>query len=98
MTTGLTVTDKDMGIPTDDPNDPPECIEIFDRIRPGGRLVANTGTLDSESLLLTMFRRYGGSLTRLEVSHADAVGGFTSWNPARPVTQWSVIRPEELPA
>lgn len=71
---------------------------VLDALRPGGRLVANTVTLDSESLLLSMFRRYGGSLTRLEVSHADAVGGFTSWNPARPVTQWSVIRPEELPA
>lgn len=71
---------------------------VLDALRPGGRLVANTVTLDSEALLFTMFRRYGGSLTRLEVSHADAVGGFTSWSPARPVTQWSVVRPEELPA
>lgn len=71
---------------------------VLQALRPGGRLVANTVTLDSESLLFSMFRTYGGSLTRLETSHADAVGGFTSWKPARPVTQWCVVRPEELPS
>lgn len=57
-------------------------------VRPGGRVVANTVTLDSEALLFDWFRRLGGILTRLEISHADAVGSFTSWSAARPVTQW----------
>lgn len=66
---------------------------VLAALRPGGRLVANTVTLDSEALLFEHFRRLGGTLTRLEVSHADAVGSFTSWSAARPVTQWSWTKP-----
>lgn len=65
---------------------------VIAALRPGGRLVANTVTLDSEALLFEHFRRLGGTLTRLEVSHADAVGSFTSWSAARPVTQWSWMK------
>lgn len=68
---------------------------VLTALRPGGRLVANTVTLDSEALMFEHFRRLGGTLTRLEVSHADSVGSFTSWSPARPVTQWSWAKPLE---
>ncbi len=60
---------------------------------PGGRLVANTVTLESEALLASWYGRHGGELVRLAVSHAVAVGGFTGWRAAMPVTQWSVRRP-----
>ncbi|MEU7136285.1 precorrin-6y C5,15-methyltransferase (decarboxylating) subunit CbiE [Streptomyces sp. NPDC046261] len=56
----------------------------------GGRLVANTVTLESEALLTDWYRRHGGELTRLAVAHAVPVGGFTGWRQAMPVTQWSV--------
>ncbi|MFE7131848.1 precorrin-6y C5,15-methyltransferase (decarboxylating) subunit CbiE [Streptomyces sp. NPDC057638] len=56
----------------------------------GGRLVANTVTLESEALLADWYRRYGGELVRLAVAHAVPVGGFTGWRQAMPVTQWSV--------
>ncbi|GAA3156430.1 bifunctional cobalt-precorrin-7 (C(5))-methyltransferase/cobalt-precorrin-6B (C(15))-methyltransferase [Streptomyces rameus] len=55
----------------------------------GGRLVANTVTLESEALLAGARRRYGGELVRLAVAHAVPVGGFTGWRQAMPVTQWS---------
>ncbi|MFH8404741.1 precorrin-6y C5,15-methyltransferase (decarboxylating) subunit CbiE [Streptomyces sp. NPDC018019] len=62
---------------------------------PGGRLVANTVTLESEALLADWYRRHGGDLVRLAVAHAVPVGGFTGWRQAMPVTQWSVTkRPE----
>ncbi len=61
-------------------------------LRPGGRFVANTVTLESEALLVRLHERHGGRLTRLEVSRAEPIGGFTGWVPARPVTQWSVVR------
>lgn len=66
-------------------------------LRPGGRLVANTVTLESEALLVATAARLGGRLTRLEVSHAEPLGGFTSWSPARPVTQWSLTTPLDPP-
>ncbi|MFF7631525.1 precorrin-6y C5,15-methyltransferase (decarboxylating) subunit CbiE [Kitasatospora sp. NPDC008050] len=62
---------------------------------PGGRLVANTVTLESEALLTEWYRRHGGELLRLAVAHAVPVGGFTGWRQAMPVTQWSVRKPVE---
>ncbi|WP_367124666.1 precorrin-6y C5,15-methyltransferase (decarboxylating) subunit CbiE [Streptomyces phytohabitans] len=58
----------------------------------GGRLVANTVTLESEALLADWYRRHGGELVRLAVAHAVPVGGFTGWRQAMPVTQWSAVR------
>lgn len=58
----------------------------------GGRLVANTVTLESEALLADWYRRHGGELTRLAVAHAVPVGGFTGWRQAMPVTQWAVTK------
>ncbi|MFJ9695275.1 precorrin-6y C5,15-methyltransferase (decarboxylating) subunit CbiE [Kitasatospora sp. NPDC101183] len=63
-------------------------------LRPGGRLVANTVTLESEALLAQWYRRHGGDLVRLAVAHAVPVGGFTGWRQAMPVTQWSVVKPD----
>ncbi|MFI2298049.1 precorrin-6y C5,15-methyltransferase (decarboxylating) subunit CbiE [Actinacidiphila glaucinigra] len=62
-------------------------------LRPGGRLVANTVTLESEALLARWYARYGGELVRLAVAHAAPVGGFTGWRQAMPVTQWSAVKP-----
>ncbi|WP_030792240.1 bifunctional cobalt-precorrin-7 (C(5))-methyltransferase/cobalt-precorrin-6B (C(15))-methyltransferase [Streptomyces sp. NRRL S-920] len=58
----------------------------------GGRLVANTVTLESEALLTDWYRRHGGELVRLAVAQAVPVGGFTGWRQAMPVTQWSVTK------
>ncbi|MGW4379910.1 precorrin-6y C5,15-methyltransferase (decarboxylating) subunit CbiE [Kitasatospora sp. NPDC004531] len=63
-------------------------------LRPGGRLVANTVTLESEALLTQWYRRHGGELVKLGVAHAVPVGGFTGWRQAMPVTQWSVVKGE----
>ncbi|MDX3357767.1 precorrin-6y C5,15-methyltransferase (decarboxylating) subunit CbiE [Streptomyces sp. ME01-24h] len=62
-------------------------------LRPGGRLVANTVTLESEALLARWYATHGGELVRLSVAHAAPVGGFTGWRQAMPVTQWSAVKP-----
>jgi precorrin-6Y C5,15-methyltransferase (decarboxylating) len=64
----------------------------WDALPAGGRLVANTVTLESEALLARRHARHGGELVRLAVSHAVPVGGFTGWRQAMPVTQWSVTK------
>ncbi|THA25310.1 precorrin-6y C5,15-methyltransferase (decarboxylating) subunit CbiE [Streptomyces sp. RKND-216] len=65
----------------------------WDALPPGGRLVANTVTLESEALLAERRRRHGGELVRLAVAHAVPVGSFTGWRQAMPVTQWAVRKP-----
>lgn len=57
-------------------------------LKPGGRLVANAVTLESEAVLTRWHARLGGDLTRIEVSRATAIGGFTGWRPQMPVTTW----------
>lgn len=64
-------------------------------LKPGGRLVANTVTLESEALLARWYARNGGELIRIATSRAKAVGGFTGWQQAMPVTQWSVTKPSD---
>jgi precorrin-6B C5,15-methyltransferase / cobalt-precorrin-6B C5,C15-methyltransferase len=61
-------------------------------LRPGGRLVVNAVTLESEALLLARHASLGGSLTRIAISRAEPVGGMTGWRPALPVTQWVWIK------
>lgn len=58
----------------------------------GGRLVAHGVTLESEQALARAYREHGGELVRMSVEHAEPLGGFTGWRPARTVTQWSFRR------
>jgi precorrin-6Y C5,15-methyltransferase (decarboxylating) len=64
----------------------------WEALAPGGRLVVNAVTVQSEAVLAEWHARHGGSLTRLSVATAEPVGGFTGWRPAMPVTIWSVTR------
>lgn len=66
-------------------------------LKPGGRLVANAVTLETEALLIARHAALGGDLTRLSVARAVPVGGLTGWRPAMPVTQWSWVKPEGAP-
>ncbi|SEK65605.1 precorrin-6Y C5,15-methyltransferase (decarboxylating) [Blastococcus sp. DSM 46786] len=61
-------------------------------LRPGGRLVVNAVTLESEAVLADRYARHGGELVRLGVATAAPVGGFTGWKAAMPVTIWSGVR------
>ena len=65
---------------------------VWAALAPGGRLVVNAVTMESEAVLADRYARCGGSLTRLSVAQAEPVGGFTSFKPALPVTIWSVTR------
>ncbi|MFF2921461.1 precorrin-6y C5,15-methyltransferase (decarboxylating) subunit CbiE [Streptomyces celluloflavus] len=69
----------------------------WDALPAGGRIVANTVTLESEALLADWYRRHGGELVRLAVAHAVPVGGFTGWRQAMPVTQWTAVKPPGTP-
>jgi len=62
-------------------------------LRPGGRLVVNAVTLETEALLLARHAAFGGELIRIAISRADAVGEKTGWRSAMPITQWVWTKP-----
>jgi precorrin-6Y C5,15-methyltransferase (decarboxylating) len=65
----------------------PAC---WDALPAGGRLVANAVTIEGQGALASWRDRLGGTLTRIALERADALGTFTTWRPALPVVQWSV--------
>lgn len=62
-------------------------------LRPGGRLVANAVTLEAQGLILSLYARHRGDLTKIAVSRAEPVGRLTGWRPAMEVMQWSHWKP-----
>jgi precorrin-6B C5,15-methyltransferase / cobalt-precorrin-6B C5,C15-methyltransferase len=62
-------------------------------LKSGGRLVVNAVTLETETLLGTLYARHGGVMRRLALSRLEAVGGMHGWRAAMPITQWVVVKP-----
>lgn len=62
-------------------------------LAPGGRLVVNAVTLETEAVLMAQYQAHGGRLTRIEISHVEPLGSLSGWRPTRPVTQWSWVKP-----
>lgn len=59
---------------------------------PGGRLVVNAVTVETEALVAQWYSQQGGELRRFEHHRGEPLGGFTGWRPAMPITQWAVTR------
>lgn len=66
--------------------------DAWSRLNVGGRMVINAVTVESEHQLWQLKQRYGGELVRISVSKEHAVGSFTAFQPALPVTQWVAIK------
>lgn len=58
------------------------------RLRPGGRLVAHSVTLQTQALLAELQRIHGGELFEIGIRRAEPIGAFTGWQSSRPVHQW----------
>ena len=65
----------------------------WQHLRPGGRLVANAVTLQSEMTLMNWRAQHGGELTRIHVAQAQPLGEFDTWRQALPITLLEVIKP-----
>lgn len=72
----------------------PDMIDLcWSLLKPAGRLVINAISLETESLLLAAYKRYGGEIIRIAVERADPVSSqMTGWRPAMTVTQWSITK------
>jgi precorrin-6Y C5,15-methyltransferase (decarboxylating) len=75
------------GLTTDDLLD-----TCWQALRPGGRLVANAVTIESEQTLLQWHHQCGGALTRIAIQRAEPIGKFLGWKAMVPVTQWVVTK------
>lgn len=64
----------------------------WEKLKPGGRLVANAVTVEGEATLARLHRTLGGALTRISVSRAEQVGAMQGWRPAMPVTQLAAAK------
>jgi precorrin-6Y C5,15-methyltransferase (decarboxylating) len=73
-------------------SDPAVVDACWAALSPGGRLVANAVTLQTEAALVARCAQLGGDLVRLEISRPVPLGRFSSWQAAHPVTQWTVIK------
>ena len=65
----------------------------WERLRPGGRLVANAVTLQSEGVLAQFRDAHGGELTRIHIAHTQPLGAFDTWRQALPITLLEVVKP-----
>ncbi|CAB1400564.1 Cobalt-precorrin-6y C5-methyltransferase (EC 2.1.1.-) / Cobalt-precorrin-6y C15-methyltransferase [decarboxylating] (EC 2.1.1.-) [Pseudomonas fluorescens] len=65
----------------------------WQQLKPGGRLVANAVTLQSELTLMNWRERYGGELTRIHVAQAQPLGDFDTWRQALPITLLDLVKP-----
>ncbi|MBO3206158.1 precorrin-6Y C5,15-methyltransferase (decarboxylating) subunit CbiT, partial [Dermatophilus congolensis] len=72
----------------------PQLLETcWDALPPGGRIVANAVTIETENRLISAHTTWGGELGHIQISRAQPIGTYTSWTPARPVTQWRARKP-----
>ncbi|TAJ41725.1 MAG: precorrin-6y C5,15-methyltransferase (decarboxylating) subunit CbiE [Reyranella sp.] len=74
-------------------SDPGVLDAAWSALKPGGRLVANTVSIDSEARLIEAFQRHGGELVRLQASRAHRIGTMFAWRSGTPVTQWRARKP-----
>jgi len=58
----------------------------------GGRLVANTVTLEAEREMLQFRLQFGGTLTRIAISREENVGTMTAMKPMAPVLQLACVK------
>src|SRR5471032_3092046 len=62
-------------------------------LKPGGRLIANAVTLQSEMTLMAWRELHGGELTRIHIAQAQPLGEFDTWRQALPITLLDVTKP-----
>ncbi len=64
-----------------------------DALRPGGRLVVNAVTLETQAASVEWRASWGGDLVQIAVAHAEPLGRFSGWRAAMPIVQWRWVKP-----
>ena len=67
----------------------PGVIDIaLEALLPGGLIVSNGVTLETQSLLLARHGALGGQLMQAHIARAEKLGGYFAFRPALPIVQW----------
>jgi precorrin-6B C5,15-methyltransferase / cobalt-precorrin-6B C5,C15-methyltransferase len=64
----------------------------WEALQPGGRLVVNAVTVDSEQVVFQGQQTFGGELIRIAIQRSVPVGHFLGWKAMAPITQWAVVK------
>jgi precorrin-6B C5,15-methyltransferase / cobalt-precorrin-6B C5,C15-methyltransferase len=64
----------------------------YDALAPGGRLVVNAVTLETQAACVNWRARWGGELAQIAVAHAEPVGRYSGWRAAMPIVQWRLVK------
>ncbi|MFT3986641.1 precorrin-6y C5,15-methyltransferase (decarboxylating) subunit CbiE [Aestuariivirga sp.] len=65
----------------------------WEALKPGGAMVVNVVTIEGELHLYDLHEKYGGDLTRLEISRLTRIGPLRALKPRMAVTQWQTRKP-----
>jgi precorrin-6Y C5,15-methyltransferase (decarboxylating) len=72
----------------------PGMIErAYDALGPGGRLVVNAVTLETQAACVDWRARFGGELAQIAIAHPEPVGRYSGWRAAMPIVQWRLVKP-----
>ena len=61
-------------------------------LAPGGRLVINAVTLETQAACVEWRGRWGGDLAQITIAHAEPVGRYSGWRAAMPIVQWRLAK------
>ena len=64
-----------------------------DALGPGGRLIVNAVTLETQAACVDWRALWGGELTQIAIAHAEPVGRYSGWRAAMPIVQWRLVKP-----
>jgi precorrin-6Y C5,15-methyltransferase (decarboxylating) len=62
-------------------------------LSPGGRLVINAVTLETERAVMARHAEWGGRLTRIGIERLEPIGPMQGFAPARTVLQYRAVKP-----
>ena len=67
--------------------------QCWEALHPGGRLVANSVTLEGDAANIARHAEFGGDLVRMDISHVEPVGRLRGMRPRMSVLQWRAVNP-----
>jgi precorrin-6Y C5,15-methyltransferase (decarboxylating) len=75
------------------PTEPGLIEAALDALRPGGSLVLNGVTLETQGVLVARHAALGGQLIQAQIARLERLGGFSAFRPALPIVQWIYAKP-----
>ena len=65
-------------------------LKVWKLINPDTRIIVNSVTLETTSILIEAHKKYGGSLHKFELSNITNLGKKRAWSASYPIVQWVV--------